>query len=915
MRRKLRTLYKEMRLKGSDLSFNTCREQLLESVNLYSKTTLVLDALDECEGDSRCQLLEMVDFLLSEAERPIKIFIASRPNADIRDQFLARPHIEIQATDNQNDIEKFVNREIVKHRRWNRFSASLRGEIVKTLLNRSDGMFQWAYLQVKQLLELRTEAAVRDRLGRLPIGLEAAYDEIYAKIAARNQHERILADRAFTWVMCACHPLDSAALLSAVRLDPGGDVSEEIDEDVLLDICNNLLVLDSQCKVWRFSHLSVTEYFERNHWSLEQAHCHATKVCLLILSEADKTYGGMIEYAATYLGFHARQAGRSAPSFASTMEFLRKKRKPSKSYEILLRQYSRGRPPDDISGAHLAAHFGLLQCLADLAAEGWDLDSKDENGETPLLWAARNDQEDTAMWLLQHGVDLEVRDFELKSVLHHVVLRRWERPLLFLLEKNAKITADIKNMTPVHYAIYSWWEEGIGIFINAGVSINTFVHRLRYHEALRDGRQVYEQGSSQHEPQRNASLNQGLTPLHLAALSGLQKPVRFLLDRGADPTAMSEYDETPLHLAVRRGLSCSCCEVWDAACDVWDAAESRIETVLDFIDISDEEEYVDHIEYILRELSGLIIDLLRHPASAINARTSDGSQALHLVRYGHWSSATLVNVLVKHGAGVSGRNSKQQTPLLLACAEGDVEVVRLLLNNGALVTESDDEGRNALHYAAMGGKKETVLLILDAANKLGLNLVLSRDRDGRNALHHLLGKPLFWDCKVLQPLLEQGAEVNGVDKHGMTPLVLYISQWFLLHPKDVIENLLHWQADISHRTPGGRLGLGHTYASSVKLDVDVLKLLAGAGLNLRDTDAEGKTVLHHSAQAGSLTQPALEYLNIVGLSPNDIDAAGMRALDYATEMSSREHDPMIFDPDRWIRTVEILTAPFGDSED
>lgn len=140
IRTKLRDLYREMKLKGSDLSFDTCREQLLESVNLYPKTTLVLDALDECEPTSRHRLVDMIDFLLANTRKPLKIFISSRPDADIRDRFLSRPHIEIQATDNQDDIEKFVNEEIIKHRRWNKMSLSLRGDMVKTLLDHSDGM-------------------------------------------------------------------------------------------------------------------------------------------------------------------------------------------------------------------------------------------------------------------------------------------------------------------------------------------------------------------------------------------------------------------------------------------------------------------------------------------------------------------------------------------------------------------------------------------------------------------------------------------------------------------------------------------------------------------------------------------------------------------------------------------------------
>ncbi|KAE8440485.1 hypothetical protein EG329_007429 [Mollisiaceae sp. DMI_Dod_QoI] len=291
MHKKLRDLWRETILTGSDFGFNACREQLLESVNLYPRTTLILDALDECDPDSRDRLVEIIELLLSSSKSLLRVFISSRPDADIRDRFLSRPNIKIQATNNQDDIKKFVNEEIVKHRRWNKISAQLRDDVVKTILARSEGMFQWVFLQTRQLLELQTEAAVRDRLGKLPVGLNAAYGEIYSKIAARNEHEKVLADRAFMWVMCACKPLKSDELLSAIRLDPKGDIthlSEEVDEGLLLDLCNNLLVLDSQRNVWKFSHLSVTEYFEKNHWDLEQAHCYAAKICLLLLIETYK---------------------------------------------------------------------------------------------------------------------------------------------------------------------------------------------------------------------------------------------------------------------------------------------------------------------------------------------------------------------------------------------------------------------------------------------------------------------------------------------------------------------------------------------------------------------------------------------------------------------------------------------------
>jgi hypothetical protein len=117
-----------------------CKQQLLESVNLYSKTTLVLDALDECEPHLRGRLIEMIELILSESNRPLKVFISSRPDGDIRDSFLSRPSLEIRATENQGDIEKFVNQEIKKHHRWKTMPYPLQKHIVKTLLDRSGDM-------------------------------------------------------------------------------------------------------------------------------------------------------------------------------------------------------------------------------------------------------------------------------------------------------------------------------------------------------------------------------------------------------------------------------------------------------------------------------------------------------------------------------------------------------------------------------------------------------------------------------------------------------------------------------------------------------------------------------------------------------------------------------------------------------
>ena len=140
IRKELKGCCQKARASGSDLGFNDCREQILESIRLYSQTTLVLDALDECEPKSRGQLLEVIEYLISSSKNGLKIFISSRPDRDIRDRFLKTPNIEIKATDNEEDIQKYVREKIVHHGNWAGMSQKLQNDIVNKLFTKSQGM-------------------------------------------------------------------------------------------------------------------------------------------------------------------------------------------------------------------------------------------------------------------------------------------------------------------------------------------------------------------------------------------------------------------------------------------------------------------------------------------------------------------------------------------------------------------------------------------------------------------------------------------------------------------------------------------------------------------------------------------------------------------------------------------------------
>jgi hypothetical protein len=100
----------------------------------------VLDALDECEPKLRGEILEVLEYLISRSENGLKVFISSRPDRDIRDRFLKTRNIEIQATDNEEDIRTFVRKEIIKHGNWESMSQDLQNDIVTMLFKKSKGM-------------------------------------------------------------------------------------------------------------------------------------------------------------------------------------------------------------------------------------------------------------------------------------------------------------------------------------------------------------------------------------------------------------------------------------------------------------------------------------------------------------------------------------------------------------------------------------------------------------------------------------------------------------------------------------------------------------------------------------------------------------------------------------------------------
>lgn len=87
------------------------------------------------------------------------------------------------------------------------------------------------------------------------------------EIQVRGSNIRQVADRTIKWLLCAQRQLTSAELLSVVSAalcpeDASYETVKMLSPSILLEALAKLVILDQECDIFRFAHLSVREYLQ-----------------------------------------------------------------------------------------------------------------------------------------------------------------------------------------------------------------------------------------------------------------------------------------------------------------------------------------------------------------------------------------------------------------------------------------------------------------------------------------------------------------------------------------------------------------------------------------------------------------------------------------------------------------------------
>jgi hypothetical protein len=120
-----------------------------------------------------------------------------------------------------------------------------------------------------------------------------------------------------------------------------------------------------------------------------------------------------------------------------------------------------------------------------------------------------------------------------------------------------------------------------------------------------------------------------------------------------------------------------------------------------------------------------------------------------------------VQQAIEAGVDVNALDEQQRTALLLASFNGHASVVKLLLEQDALLGHRDAMGCTALMFAATGANAETVELLLDA----GAEINAVDTGEGFTALMHAAAEG---QVKVVQILLKYNADPAIRDLDGDT---------------------------------------------------------------------------------------------------------------------------------------------------
>ena len=788
--------------------------------------------------------------------------------------------------------------------------------------------FRWVYCQLEVLRQC-IPSSVRGILAELPESLDETYERILRQIPKSN---RAHAHRLLQCLTVAVRPLRVEELAEVLAVDFSGVgrtpvVDEKLrwedQEQAVFSVCSSLIAIikASDSRLVQFSHFSVKEFLTSDrlatsvvdtlrchHILLEPAHTIMAQACLGVLLQLDKHMDiptirsySLAGYAGEHFGDHA-EFENVLSHVADGVDDLLDPDKPYFDTWIWLKigdwdpktwhnstvdpdrrwpflQDLRwikliGNPkyPPQVSPLYYIVTLGYL-CLArrHILKRPQDLRTMDDKSCTPLHIAVLAGKVEASQLLIEHTVNFDIRDIEGRTLLHMVAYKGHFTVARMLLEHDGPIKAqlnerDNKGRTALHIASYYHHSSIVALLPKFGADVDAQDNDnmtplllafqlpetiMRNDPKISESPQLLlEHGASAQGRNKN-----GQTPLHLAVKHGLTRVVELLLKLGADVDAQDNDDMTPLLFASQTDDSGTIAQLlleYGTNVHIRDKTgrtplhmaslyhtSSVVELLLKVGADADAQDHSGMTPLFFasrRDCTGADAQLLLEHGASIHMRNKNGQTPLHLASLdGHPRPMAL---LLKFGADVNAQDDDDMTPLLFASQSDRLgDSAQLLLEHGASIHVQNKKGQTPLHLASQQGNPFSVESLLKAGADVD-----ARDNDNTTPLLLAL-VPSAMNGRVAKLLLEHGASVHVRNKNGQTPLHLAASRWVL---SDIGALMLKLGAEVDAQDNEDMTPL-HFAARSDYTGRDTRLLLEhGASVHVRNKT--GQTPLHLASE-------------------------------------------------------------------
>ena len=463
---------------------------------------------------------------------------------------------------------------------------------------------------------------------------------------------------------------------------------------------------------------------------------------------------------------------------------------------------------------HIAVETNQIEVITLLIKSNANLESKDYYENTPL-YNSIGINPIIVNLLISNKADINSLNEETQSPLHKAVMEKQDNIANLLILSGANINAiDSKFNTPLHLACFKEYNDIANLLIKNKADIN--IQNLEKNTPLHNTAEVDNHYIADLLIVNNANIDAknklNTTPLHIASSKGNKNIYDLLIKNKANIEAQDIVNNTPLHRAIIN--------------DKKDIVESLLHNNVNLEALNKFNNTPVHIaaEYNCH----FILNLLIKNKANINVLNLENNTPLHNAsRKCYLESSKL---LIKANANIDAINTLEETPLLLVIQESHEEMTKLLIENNANVNISNMLLVSTLHHASEKNNLNIIKLLIK--NKADINAL---DEDNESVLHYISND----NSEIIEYIISKKADVNLQSEYEETPLHKVVKSNYV----NSVKILLKAKANIELTDDDEKTPLQIAEEENYSTIVDLLKKHSSGYVenNNNENTGEGRT--------------------------------------------------------------------------